>query len=141
MPLAADALRRTIFKIVPNENNNGRNKVEGGELCLRKNGRGVDTNRNWEVDWGKKEKDYDPYEEYPGADTGDTIYTHNRERGLPIATTLPRPILPTDPTQTTHTLPTAGTRALSEPEVQMLKATLEGFRPHAWVRTSTPVSP
>jgi len=48
------------------ENVNGRVKVEAGDLCERKNGRGVDTNRNWEVDWGKKEKDYDPNEEYPG---------------------------------------------------------------------------
>ncbi|GJM90031.1 hypothetical protein PR202_ga06270 [Eleusine coracana subsp. coracana] len=30
-------------------------------------GRGVDLNRNWSVDWGKKEKDYDPYEENPGS--------------------------------------------------------------------------
>ena len=65
-PAAASALARTVFKIVPNENEGGRAKVEAGELCLRKNGRGVDTNRNWEVDWGVKEKDYDPYEEYPG---------------------------------------------------------------------------
>lgn len=28
-PLSADALRRTIFKIVPNENNNGRDKARG----------------------------------------------------------------------------------------------------------------
>jgi hypothetical protein len=26
----------------------------------------VDTNRNWGVDWGVKEKDYDPNEEFPG---------------------------------------------------------------------------
>lgn len=121
-PLSAEALRRTVFKIVPNENNNGRDKargaapspplapsphpsplpltppptprppqVEAGELCLRKNGRGVDTNRNWEVDWGKKEKDYDPYEEYPG------------------------------------------TRPFSEPEALMLRESVERFRPHAWV--------
>uniref|UniRef100_A0A2C9TZ95 Peptidase M14 domain-containing protein n=1 Tax=Manihot esculenta TaxID=3983 RepID=A0A2C9TZ95_MANES len=29
-------------------------------------GRGVDLNRNWSVDWGKKEKDFDPNEENPG---------------------------------------------------------------------------
>ncbi|OMP08229.1 Peptidase M14, carboxypeptidase A [Corchorus olitorius] len=40
------------------ENLNGRKLVEAG--------RGVDLNRNWSVDWGKKEKDYDPYEENPG---------------------------------------------------------------------------
>ena len=61
------ALSRTIFKVVPMENRGGRSKVEGGELCLRKNGRGVDTNRNWAVHWGFKEKDYDPYEEAAGA--------------------------------------------------------------------------
>lgn len=48
------------------ENVNGRKLVEDGELCERRNGRGVDLNRNWSVDWGKKEKDYDPYEENPG---------------------------------------------------------------------------
>lgn len=56
----------TVLKVIPMENVNGRLKVEAGDLCERKNGRGVDTNRNWEVDWGKKEKDYDPNEEYPG---------------------------------------------------------------------------
>ncbi|GAB2223782.1 hypothetical protein Droror1_Dr00004522 [Drosera rotundifolia] len=30
-------------------------------------GKGVDLNRNWSVDWGKKEKDYDPTEENPGS--------------------------------------------------------------------------
>ena len=48
------------------ENVGGRTLVEAGKLCERKNGRGVDTNRNYEVDWGVKEKDYDPNEEYPG---------------------------------------------------------------------------
>ena len=48
------------------ENERGREVVEAGNLCERKNGRGVDTNRNWEVHWGHKEKDYDPAEEYPG---------------------------------------------------------------------------
>jgi hypothetical protein len=48
------------------ENTNGRDLVEAGQLCERKNGRGVDTNRNWGIDWGKKEKDYNPAEEYPG---------------------------------------------------------------------------
>ena len=48
------------------ENTRGRDLVEAGRLCERKNGRGVDTNRNWAVDWGVKEKDYDPAEEYPG---------------------------------------------------------------------------
>ena len=48
------------------ENEHGREIVEGGALCERKNGRGVDTNRNWEVHWGFKEKDYDPSEEFPG---------------------------------------------------------------------------
>lgn len=53
-------------QIVPMENEKGRDLVEAGNLCERKNGRGVDTNRNWEVHWGHKEKDYDPNEEYPG---------------------------------------------------------------------------
>lgn len=65
------------------ENSNGRELVEAGDLCERRNGnvahcnvfevnliswvnkclkfvlcagRGVDLNRNWSVDWGKKEK-------------------------------------------------------------------------------------
>lgn len=59
-------LEHTVIKVIPMENVHGRVKVEAGDLCERKNGRGVDTNRNWEVDWGKKEKDYDPNEEYPG---------------------------------------------------------------------------
>jgi hypothetical protein len=48
------------------ENVHGRELVEAGQLCERKNGRGVDPNRNWDIDWGKKEKDYDPNEEFPG---------------------------------------------------------------------------
>ena len=48
------------------ENMRGRELVEKGKLCERKNGRGVDPNRNYPVDWGKKEKDYDPAEEFPG---------------------------------------------------------------------------
>lgn len=47
-------------------NMGGRKKVENGDLCERKNGRGVDTNRNWDIHWGFQEKDYDPSEEYPG---------------------------------------------------------------------------
>lgn len=57
---------RTVFYIVPIENSGGRDQVENGSLCERKNGRGVDTNRNWEVDFGVKEPDYDPSEEFPG---------------------------------------------------------------------------
>lgn len=38
------------------ENIRGRARVEAGELCLRKNGRGVDPNRNWDYHWGEKEK-------------------------------------------------------------------------------------
>ena len=53
--------------MLPLENARGRDLVESGKLCERKNGRGVDPNRNWPVDWGKKEKDYDPNEEFPGA--------------------------------------------------------------------------
>ncbi|CAN1315514.1 Metallocarboxypeptidase A-like protein MCYG_01475 [Linum perenne] len=59
-------LDKLVIKVVPMENLNGRKLVEQGDLCERRNGRGVDLNRNWSVDWGKKEKDYDPYEENPG---------------------------------------------------------------------------
>ncbi|KAK9867007.1 hypothetical protein WJX84_010715 [Apatococcus fuscideae] len=59
-------LHRSVFKIMPMFNMGGRKKVEAGELCERKNGRGVDTNRNWDIHWGFQEKDYDPSEEYPG---------------------------------------------------------------------------
>ncbi|XP_057974376.1 uncharacterized protein LOC131162190 [Malania oleifera] len=59
-------LEKLVIKVVPMENLNGRKLVEAGDLCERRNGRGVDLNRNWSVDWGKKEKDYDPYEENPG---------------------------------------------------------------------------
>jgi len=52
---------------LPLENANGRKLVESGQLCERKNGRGVDPNRNWDAHWGFKESDYDPAEEYPGA--------------------------------------------------------------------------
>ncbi|KAF7817685.1 carboxypeptidase A6 [Senna tora] len=60
-------LDKLVIKVIPMENLNGRKLVESGDLCERRNGRGVDLNRNWSVDWGKKEKDYDPYEENPGA--------------------------------------------------------------------------
>ncbi|XP_010482001.1 PREDICTED: uncharacterized protein LOC104760740 isoform X2 [Camelina sativa] len=59
-------LDKLVIKMVPIENPNGRKRVESGDLCERRNGRGVDLNRNWGVDWGKKEKDYDPSEENPG---------------------------------------------------------------------------
>ncbi|XP_022718019.1 metallocarboxypeptidase A-like protein MCYG_01475, partial [Durio zibethinus] len=62
----SSTLENVVIKGVPMENLNGRKLVEAGELCERRNGRGVDLNRNWSVDWGKKEKDYDPYEENPG---------------------------------------------------------------------------
>jgi hypothetical protein len=64
---AEAALGRAVFTLVPLENAAGRARVEGGDLCERKNGRGVDPNRNWGVDWGRKEADYDPAEEFPGA--------------------------------------------------------------------------
>lgn len=62
-----NTLDKLVIKVVPMENLNGRKRVEAGDLCERRNGRGVDLNRNWSVDWGKKEKDYDPYEENPGS--------------------------------------------------------------------------
>ena len=55
------------MQILPIENVEGRKLVEAGQLCERKNGRGVDPNRNWDAHWGFKESDYDPAEEYPGA--------------------------------------------------------------------------
>ncbi|KAJ8772735.1 hypothetical protein K2173_027912 [Erythroxylum novogranatense] len=61
-----NTLDKLIIKVVPMENLNGRKRVEEEDPCERRNGRGVDLNRNWSVDWGKKEKDYDPYEENPG---------------------------------------------------------------------------
>ena len=61
-----ETLRRTTFAVVAMENERGRALVEGGDLCERKNGLGVDPNRNWGVDWGKKAPDYDPKEEFPG---------------------------------------------------------------------------
>ena len=70
--LCCKRLRSATFQlsrlpqIVPMENEVGRAAVERGQLCERKNGRGVDTNRNWEVHWGFKETDYDPKEEFPG---------------------------------------------------------------------------
>ncbi|KAG2432170.1 hypothetical protein HXX76_009090 [Chlamydomonas incerta] len=59
-------LEGTVLKILPMENEGGRKLVESGKMCERKNGRGVDPNRNWPLDWGRKEPDYDPNEEYPG---------------------------------------------------------------------------
>lgn len=53
-------------QVIPIENHGGRRTVEAGDLCERKNGHQVDPNRNWGVDWGVKEKDYAPYEEYGG---------------------------------------------------------------------------
>lgn len=53
--------------MVPIENREGRKLIERtGDFCERKNGHGVDPNRNWEVDWGKREKDYSAYEENAG---------------------------------------------------------------------------
>ena len=60
-------LHNVVFKIIPVENPRGRQLVESGALCERKNGRGVDPNRNWKVHWGFKEADYDPNEEFPGS--------------------------------------------------------------------------
>ncbi|GJN18820.1 hypothetical protein PR202_gb06023 [Eleusine coracana subsp. coracana] len=61
-----------VLLMVPMENFNGANvsKMESfviGEMVILLLRRGVDLNRNWSVDWGKKEKDYDPYEENPGS--------------------------------------------------------------------------
>lgn len=53
---APDRAPRPLLQVVPMENVRGRERVEAGELCERKNGRGVDPNRNWAVHWGFKEK-------------------------------------------------------------------------------------
>ena len=63
-PMTAAYTLRT--QVLPMENERGRDRVEGRNLCERKNGRGVDTNRNWPVHWGFKEPDYDAREEFPG---------------------------------------------------------------------------
>ena len=75
-----DALKHTTLVILPMENMSGRRRLEDkNEICLRKTGRigpggeggrevGVDPNRNWGVDWGVKEADYNPDEEYPGVE-------------------------------------------------------------------------
>ena len=59
------------------ENERGRMVVEEGALCERKNGRGVDTNRNWQVHWGFREKDYDPAEEFPGTRPFRSVFGSN----------------------------------------------------------------
>ncbi|KAK4351817.1 hypothetical protein RND71_027335 [Anisodus tanguticus] len=115
-----NTLDRLVIKVIPMENVNGRKLVESGDLCERRNGRGVDLNRNWSVDWGKKEKvcsldnhlggakvvfalstnlallywilcDYDPYEENPGSGP------------------------------------------FSEPETQIMRKLCASFEPHIWV--------
>lgn len=62
-----ELLNKVVFQIIPVENPRGRELVEAGDMCERKNGRGVDPNRNWAVHWGHKEEDYDPAEEFPGS--------------------------------------------------------------------------
>ncbi|KAK9129267.1 hypothetical protein Sjap_009754 [Stephania japonica] len=93
-------LSKLVLKVVPMENRNGRKLVEDGDHW-----RGVDLNRNWSVDWGKKEKvssylhsnffvthlDYDPYEENPGV------------------------------------------APFSEPETQIMRKVSGAFNPHLWV--------
>jgi Zinc carboxypeptidase len=60
--------RAALVQILPLENVSGRKYVEdSGDLCERKNGNGVDINRNWNIDWGVKEADYQASEEEPGA--------------------------------------------------------------------------
>jgi hypothetical protein len=53
--------------VIPIENRGGRKLIESTrDFCERKNGHGVDPNRNWEVDWGVREKDFSAYEESAG---------------------------------------------------------------------------
>ena len=70
-----DALKHTTLVILPMENMSGRRYLEReNDTCLRKTARsveyglGVDPNRNWGVDWGVLEKDYNANEEYGGAE-------------------------------------------------------------------------
>ena len=66
-------ITKNVFKpraiqVVPMENREGRKLIEKTEdFCERKNGHGVEPNRNWEVDCGKREKDYSAYEENAGS--------------------------------------------------------------------------
>lgn len=54
-------------QVVPMENREGRKLIErSGDFCERKNGNGVDPNRNWAVDWGVREADFSAYEESAG---------------------------------------------------------------------------
>ena len=49
---ADDLLSRLTIEIVPIESLDGRRRVEGGDLCLRKTpDTGVDLNRNWPFAW------------------------------------------------------------------------------------------
>ena len=61
-------LQHVIITVLPLENPNGRDIVEERDQCQRINGRGVDLNRNYAVDWGIREPDYDPTEEYGGVE-------------------------------------------------------------------------
>lgn len=110
--------------------------MEGGKLCERKNGRGVDTNRNWGVDWGVKEKDYDPSEEFPGRaphrwgpwgggalrlrDSRCAVSWRTAAAALHIKNARHPP--------TPSLLPKR-----SEPEVQVILAEAKALKPHVWL--------
>ena len=49
--LGDDFFQHNSIFIVPNANPVGRERVLNGEFCHRTNGRGVDLNRNWDVEW------------------------------------------------------------------------------------------
>ena len=66
-PAAAEALASTEFTLAVVANPAGRRVAETVDVCGRVNGRGVDVNRNWPVDWGIKDPGYDAGEENPGA--------------------------------------------------------------------------
>lgn len=46
-------LRESEFQLILNGNPHSRNRVEGGDFCLRTNPNGVDLNRNWDEMWHK----------------------------------------------------------------------------------------
>lgn len=93
-------------------------QVENNESCERKNGRGVDINRNYEVDWGVKEPDYNPSEEYPG-----TKPLSEPEAALTLSLGERRAPL----------LPRAAARAGRRQRCCRLSVAVREFKPHAFV--------
>jgi hypothetical protein len=55
---AANVLEDTDFMMVLNGNPRSREKVEGGDYCIRTNPDGVDLNRNWDEKWTQESKEF-----------------------------------------------------------------------------------